>query len=80
MVVTVEPPVFIGQERLGDRIIDNVIVSGTELLSLFSRDLIVLTDCSTVECKLSSKGTSAQCLLSGNRIDDAIWLAPEDHI
>lgn len=44
MVVTVEPPVFIGEERLGARIIDNVLVTrdGAELLSQFSRDLIVV--------------------------------------
>lgn len=44
MVVTVEPPVFIGDERLGARIIDNVLVTndGAELLSRFSRDLIVI--------------------------------------
>jgi Xaa-Pro dipeptidase len=44
MVVSVEPPVFIGDERLGARIIDNVLVTdnGAELLSTFSRDLIVL--------------------------------------
>ncbi len=44
MVVTVEPPVFIGEERLGARIIDNVLVTdnGCELLSRFSRDLIVV--------------------------------------
>lgn len=45
MVITVEPPVFIGApERLGARIIDNVLVTanGAELLSRFSRDLIVL--------------------------------------
>ena len=44
MVVTVEPPVFIGEERLGARIIDNVLVThdGAELLSRFSRDLIVV--------------------------------------
>ena len=43
MVVTVEPPVFIAEERLGARIIDNVLVTndGCELLSRFSRDLIV---------------------------------------
>jgi Xaa-Pro dipeptidase len=42
MVVTVEPPVFIGKEGLGARIIDNVLVteSGAELLSAFPRDLI----------------------------------------
>lgn len=44
MVVTVEPPVFLGDEQLGARIIDNVLVTddGTELLSRFSRDLIVV--------------------------------------
>jgi len=44
MVVTVEPPVFLSEERLGARIIDNVLVtnSGAELLSRFSRDLIVI--------------------------------------
>ena len=44
MVITVEPPVFIGEERLGARLIDNVLVThdGAELLSRFSRDLIVV--------------------------------------
>ena len=44
MVVSVEPPVFLGAERLGARIIDNVLVTpqGAELLSTFSRDLIVV--------------------------------------
>jgi Xaa-Pro dipeptidase len=44
MVITVEPPVFIGPERLGARIIDNVLITadGAELLSQFSRDLIVV--------------------------------------
>ncbi|MBC7817637.1 MAG: aminopeptidase P family protein [Planctomycetaceae bacterium] len=44
MVVTVEPPVFLGDERLGARIIDNVLVTndGCELLSRFRRDLIVV--------------------------------------
>ena len=43
MVLTVEPPIFLGQEQLGARIIDNVLVtdSGAELLSHFPRDLIV---------------------------------------
>jgi Xaa-Pro dipeptidase len=42
MVLTVEPPVFLGEERLGARIIDNVLVleDGAELLSRHSRDLI----------------------------------------
>lgn len=45
MVVTVEPPVFLADERLGARIIDNVLVTetGCELLSRFSRDLIVVS-------------------------------------
>ncbi len=44
MVVTVEPPVFIGEERLGARIIDNVLVTqdGAELLSTFNRDLMIV--------------------------------------
>jgi Xaa-Pro dipeptidase len=44
MVVTVEPPVFVGEEKLGSRIIDNVLVTetGAELLSKFSRDLLVI--------------------------------------
>ncbi len=44
MVVTVEPPVFCGPEKLGARVIDNVLVTpdGAQLLSSFSRDLIVL--------------------------------------
>lgn len=43
MVVTIEPPIFLGEERLGVRIIDNVVITGdgAELLSRFSRDLIV---------------------------------------
>jgi Xaa-Pro dipeptidase len=42
MVVSVEPPVFIGEERLGARIIDNVLVTetGAELLSDYPLDLI----------------------------------------
>ena len=44
MVVTVEPPVFLGDERLGARIIDNVLVTPgqAEILSRYSRDLIVV--------------------------------------
>lgn len=43
MVVTVEPPVFLSDEPLGARIIDNVLVTndGAQVLSRFSRDLIV---------------------------------------
>jgi Xaa-Pro dipeptidase len=43
MVVTIEPPVFIGPEGLGARIIDNVLVTptGAEVLSTTPRDLIV---------------------------------------
>ena len=43
MVVSVEPPVFIGEEKLGARIIDNVLVThrGAELLTRYSRDMIV---------------------------------------
>jgi Xaa-Pro dipeptidase len=52
MVVTVEPPVFLGNERLGARIIDNVLVTdnGAELLSRFSRDLIVIEGCHDRGC------------------------------
>jgi len=44
MVVTVEPPVFLGEERLGARLIDNVLVTetGYEMLTQSSRDLIVI--------------------------------------
>jgi Xaa-Pro dipeptidase len=44
MVVTVEPPVFIGAEGIGARIIDNVLVTerGCELLSRSTRDLVVI--------------------------------------
>lgn len=44
MVVTIEPPVFLGDEFLGARIIDNVVVTkeGCELLSRSSRDLVVV--------------------------------------
>lgn len=44
MVVTIEPPVFLGEEHLGARIIDNVLVTenGAELLSRSSRELIVI--------------------------------------
>jgi Xaa-Pro dipeptidase len=44
MVLSVEPPVFIHEERLGARIIDDVVVTetGAEILSRSSRDLLVL--------------------------------------
>ena len=44
MVLSVEPPVFLGDEGLGARIIDNVLVTrdGAELLSRYPRDLIVV--------------------------------------
>lgn len=44
MVVTIEPPVFLGDEKLGARIIDNVLVteSGSQLLTRSSRELIVV--------------------------------------
>lgn len=42
MVLSVEPPVFIAAERIGVRIIDNVLVtsSGAEILSRFAREMI----------------------------------------
>ena len=44
MVITVEPPVFVGSECLGARIIDNVLVikNGCEVLSRVSRDIGVV--------------------------------------
>lgn len=44
MVITVEPPVFLSDERLGARVIDNVLVTqtGYELLTAFPRELIVV--------------------------------------
>ena len=44
MVITIEPPVFLGEERLGARLIDNVLVTttGYELLTQFPRDLIMV--------------------------------------
>ena len=43
MVVSVEPPIMIHQEKLGARLIDNVLVTetGCELISGFSRDIII---------------------------------------
>lgn len=44
MVLTVEPPVFLGEEKLGARLIDNVLVTsgGCEMLTRFCRDLIIV--------------------------------------
>jgi Xaa-Pro dipeptidase len=44
MLVSIEPPIFIGEEKIGARIIDNVLVTetGCERLSGWPRDLIVL--------------------------------------
>jgi Xaa-Pro dipeptidase len=44
MVVSIEPPVFLHEERLGVRIIDDVLVTetGAEVLSRTSRDLVVV--------------------------------------
>ena len=44
MVLSVEPPIFIHEERIGVRIIDNVLVteSGAEILSSYTRDLVVV--------------------------------------
>jgi Xaa-Pro dipeptidase len=44
MVLTIEPPIFVGPEHLGARIIDNVLVTetGAELLAHDLRDLIVV--------------------------------------
>jgi Xaa-Pro dipeptidase len=44
MVLTVEPPVFLSDEPLGARLIDNVQVTndGAEILSRFSRELMVV--------------------------------------
>ena len=44
MVVSVEPNIFIAEEGLGVRIIDNLLVTetGSELLSTTSRDLAVV--------------------------------------
>lgn len=44
MMLSVEPPIFIHEERLGVRIIDNILIteSGPELLTTYDRDLIAL--------------------------------------
>jgi len=43
MVLSVEPPVFVHPERLGARLVDNVLITetGNLVLSQISRDLIV---------------------------------------
>ena len=43
MVVSIEPPIFIHQEKIGARLIDNVLVTatGAELLARFPREIIV---------------------------------------
>jgi Xaa-Pro aminopeptidase len=44
MVVSIEPPIYINEERVGVRIIDDVLITenGAEILSKTSRDLIEL--------------------------------------
>jgi Xaa-Pro dipeptidase len=44
MMVSVEPPIFISEERIGARIIDNVLITetGAERLSRWGRELIVI--------------------------------------
>ncbi len=44
MVITIEPPIYIHEEKFGVRIIDNVLVTetGVEILSKYTRDLIML--------------------------------------
>ena len=44
MMVSVEPPIFIPEEKIGARIIDNVLITeeGAERLSRWPRDLIVI--------------------------------------
>jgi Xaa-Pro aminopeptidase len=44
MVVSVEPAVFLPEEEVGVRLIDNVLVteSGVEILSRTPRDLVVV--------------------------------------
>ena len=43
MVVTIEPPVFLGDEKIGARIIDNVLVTkeGCEILSRFPKQELI---------------------------------------
>ncbi len=44
MIMSIEPPVYIHEEKIGVRIIDNVLVTdtGAEILSKFTRDLVIL--------------------------------------
>lgn len=44
MVVAVEPPVFLHEERLGTRLVDNMLITatGAEFMSCFTRDLVVV--------------------------------------
>lgn len=44
MMLSVEPPIYIHEERIGVRIIDNVLITenGPELLTTYNRDLIVV--------------------------------------
>jgi Xaa-Pro dipeptidase len=44
MMVSVEPPIFIPEERMGARIIDNALITetGAERLSRWGRELIVI--------------------------------------
>ncbi|MEA2468982.1 MAG: Xaa-Pro dipeptidase [Thermoleophilaceae bacterium] len=44
MVMTIEPPIFLHAERLGVRLLDNLVVTadGAELLSTYPRDLLVV--------------------------------------
>jgi Xaa-Pro aminopeptidase len=46
MMVSVEPPIFIPEERIGARIIDNVLITetGAERLSRWGRELIVIDE------------------------------------
>ncbi len=44
MVMTIEPPIFLPEERLGVRLLDNLLVTadGAELLSEYPRDLLIV--------------------------------------
>jgi Metallopeptidase family M24 len=60
MVVSIEPPVFVAEECIGARIIDNVLVteSGAELLSTYPLDLLV------VDWRLSSSSVTPNPLFA----------------